>query len=59
MPRFTSKPTGPAQGTMNIRDDGRRRWGDPAGETPPFDEIMVTDLALLRDTEKEVQKRMG
>ena len=30
MPRFTSKPTGPAQGTMNIRDDGRRRWGNPA-----------------------------
>ena len=28
--------------------------GDAAGETPPFDEIMVTDLALLRDTEKVI-----
>ena len=34
-----------------------RMIGEAAQENPPFDEILVTDLALLGDTPEEVQER--
>ena len=33
--------------------------GDATGEYPPFDEILVTDVALLGNTDGEVQKRLA
>ena len=33
--------------------------GEATGEHPPFDEVVVTDVALLGDTEDEVQKRLA
>ena len=37
-----------------------RMLGEATGETPPpFDEVLVTDLALLGDTEEEVQARIA
>ena len=34
-----------------------RMLGEATQEEPPFDELLVTDLALLGDTEDEVQRR--
>ena len=36
-----------------------RMLGEGTQERPPFDVILVTDLALLGDTEDEVQKRLA
>ena len=36
-----------------------RMLGEGTQERPPFDEILVTDPALLGDTEGEVQKRLA
>ena len=36
-----------------------RMLGEATGEIPPFDELLVTDTALLGDTEDEVQKRIA
>ena len=34
-----------------------RMLGEATQERPPFDELVVTDAALLGDTEREVQER--
>ena len=36
-----------------------RMLGEATQEEPPFDELLVTDAALLGDTEDEVQKRLA
>ena len=36
-----------------------RMLGEATGETPPFDEILVTDVSFLGDTEDEVQRRLA
>ena len=36
-----------------------RMLGEDTQEEPPFDEILVTDAALLGDTEGEAQKRLA
>ena len=36
-----------------------RMLGEGTQEEPPFDELVVTDAALLGDTEDEVQKRLA
>ena len=36
-----------------------RMLGEATQEEPPFDEILVTDAALLGDTEGEVQRRLA
>ena len=33
--------------------------GEATGETPPFDEILVTEVGFLGDREEEVQKRLA
>ena len=33
--------------------------GEGTQERPPFDELLVTDTALLGDTEREVQERIA
>ena len=33
--------------------------GEATGEPPPFDEVLVTDLGFLGDTEEEVQRRLA
>ena len=35
-----------------------RMLGEATGERPPFDEVVVTDVSLLGDTEEEVQERI-
>ena len=36
-----------------------RMLGEGIQEEPPFDEILVTDAALLGDTQEEVQERIA
>ena len=36
-----------------------RMLGEATGEHPSFDEILVTDVRLLGDTEDEVQRRIA